>query len=74
MDRFDWILTVPPECPDCDDHVLMRFVRRREYVTKSDAAEYRCPQCGTKKVTRESEERARDLDEMESGCDEEAER
>jgi predicted nucleic acid-binding Zn-ribbon protein len=56
-DRFDWILAVPPECPSCE-HVPMKFVRRREYATKSDAAEYRCPECGTRKVTRESEEEA----------------
>jgi predicted RNA-binding Zn-ribbon protein involved in translation (DUF1610 family) len=72
-DRFDWILAVPPECPNCE-HVPMKFVRRREYVTKSDAAEYRCPECGTRKVTRESEERARGMAELEARSDEEAER
>jgi predicted RNA-binding Zn-ribbon protein involved in translation (DUF1610 family) len=64
-DRYDWILAVPPECPECDQ-VPMRFVRRREYAKKPDAAEFRCPECGTKKVTRESEERAADMADLEA--------
>jgi predicted RNA-binding Zn-ribbon protein involved in translation (DUF1610 family) len=54
-DRYDWILSVPPDCPICES-VPMNFVRRREYASKPDAAEFRCPECGTGKVTRESEE------------------
>ncbi|HXM55417.1 MAG TPA: hypothetical protein VOB72_08505, partial [Candidatus Dormibacteraeota bacterium] len=56
-DRNDWILSVPPDCPDCG--APMQFVRRREYVNKPDAAEYRCPDCGSRLVTRESAERQR---------------
>ncbi len=59
-DRFDWILAVPPGCPNCDDRP-MKFVRRRVYATKPDAAEFRCLECGARKVTRESEERAEQL-------------
>jgi ribosomal protein L37AE/L43A len=49
-----------------DGERLMTVVRRHENVTNPDAAEFCCSECGARKVTRESKEVRRRLEQLQA--------